>query len=497
MSDRPFLDAGPAATTPSDVVAFRYRTIGGDVLLTSVLGDWLFVTRAELASLVRGDLPVGGPLHDKLAGANFIRSKVDSTREAERLARKKRFLNHGPSAHLCVVTNRSNQTCPDEVGRAPMDAAGADMTPEVADGVVDFVLQSTSPSVTIELGGGEPLLCFPLVQHIVQSALQRNRAYGKELAFTLATNLSRMDDDKLAWLVDHKVQVCTFVDGPESLHVGQRVLAGGNSFREAARWIERINRRYIEMGLDPSLYHVEARLVTTPEALRHPVEIVDTYASLGCRTLFLRPVDPFALGESASSDPLAYHEFYRAALGRILSRDLEGEHLVERYAALFLTRILRDEEPDVADVRSPTGSGIGALAYGHDGTIFTSDEGRLLHAMGDDAFAIGHVATSRYRDVMRHPTVRALVLASIREAQPDCESCTYAPYCGISPEHSYRTMGSIFGRMRESALCAVHKGIQDHLFAKLREDDPPTRAIFERWATRRARTHFVHTPAAS
>ena len=62
----------------------------------------------------------------------------------------------------------------------------------------------------------------------------------------------------------------------------------------------------------------------------------------------------------------------------------------------------------------------------------------MLAAGGVDMFEIGNVHTSRYRDVMTHPTVRALVLASIREAQPDCVSCTYAPYCGIQPEHNLR-----------------------------------------------------------
>ena len=54
------------------------------------------------------------------------------------------------------------------------------------------------------------------------------------------------------------MQICTSVDGPVKLHNKQRVLAGGNSYQEAAKWIKTINERYVEMGLDPVLYHVEA-----------------------------------------------------------------------------------------------------------------------------------------------------------------------------------------------------------------------------------------------
>ena len=61
--------------------------------------------------------------------------------------------------------------------------------------------------------------------------------------------------------------------------------------------------------------------------------------------------------------------------------------------------------------------------------------------------------------------------------------------------HNHKTQGSIFGRMRESTLCAVHKGIQDYLFEKIGEDDQETMEILQRWTTVRDRTHFLQTCA--
>jgi uncharacterized protein len=487
---------------PNDLVPVRFRAIGPDVLLTNPFGDWVFVTTDEMRALVRGELAPGTALHDKLGKRNFLRSKVDAAVEAERLSRKKRFLNYGPILHMCVVTLRCNETCVYcHASRADMDAVHTDMTKETGEQMVDFVLQSTSPSVTIEFQGGEPLVNFPVLKHVVEYAIERNRAYGKELGFTMVSNLALMDDEKLAFLVDHKVQICTSIDGPEPIHTKQRLLVSGSSWQESVRWIEKINKRYVDMGLDPTLYHVEALLTTTREALKIPTQIIDTYLSLGCRAIFLRPVDPFGFAEKTAKkieyDRKAYHDFYRTAVEHILSLNRKGEQVLERYAAIFLTKILEDDDPNFLDIRSPGGSGIGALAYNYDGTIYSSDEGRMMAATGDDFFALGHVATAKYREVMRHPTIRALVLASIREVQPDCEACTYAPYCGIQPEHNYRTLGSIFGRPRESTICSVHKGIQDYLFEKLRDDDPETLAILRRWTTVRARSHFLHAAAQS
>ena len=487
---------------PPGLVPLRFREVGGAVLLTNPWGSFVFVSRDEFAALARGEIVEGSPLHARLADKGFLRDAIDVAREAERLRKKKRFLDYGPNLHICVVTLRCNETCVYcHASRADMDAVHTDMTPATGEKVVDLMLESTSPSVTLEFQGGEPLVNFPVVKHIIDYALTRNRAYGKELGFTMVSNLSLMDEEKLSYLVDHKVQICTSIDGPEALHRKQRVLVGESSHRIAARWIERINKAYIDLGLDPSLYHVEALLTTTREALSIPREIVDTYVGLGCRAIFLRPVDPFGFAERTRKvveyDRAAYIDFYRAATDHILAYNRRGEQVLERYAAIFLTKILGDDDPNFLDIRSPSGSGIGALAYNHDGKIFTSDEGRMMHETGDSFFQIGDVATATYRALMTHETVRALILASIREVQPDCVSCTYATYCGIQPEHSYRTQGSIFGRMRESTLCAVHKGIQDYLFEKLHEGDPAVVETLRRWTTVRERTHFVHTSAAS
>jgi His-Xaa-Ser system radical SAM maturase HxsB len=444
----------------------------------------------------------GSALHARLAAKSFVRSKIDVEKTVARVARKKRFLNYGPNLHVLVVTLRCNETCVYcHASRADMDAVHTDMTPEIAEKSVDLILQSTSPSVTIEFQGGEPLVNFPVVKHIIEYALARNRAYGKQLEFTMVTNLALMDEAKLAFLVENKVQMCTSIDGPEALHTKQRVLIGGNSHREAAKWIERINKAYIDLGLDPTLYHVEALLTTTREALKYPKEIVDTYYNLGCRAIFLRPIDPFGFaGKTAKVveyDRAAYRDFYRTAVEHILDKNRNGEQVLERYASIFLTKILGDDEPNFLDIRSPGGSAIGQLAYSYDGKIFTSDEGRMMAETGENMFHIGDVQTSKYRDLMKHPTVRALVMASIREVQPDCINCTYAPYCGIQPEHNHRSLGSIFGRARESTICSVHKGIQDFLFEKLRDNDPATVEILRRWTTVRERTHFIQASAAS
>jgi len=487
---------------PGFAMPFKHRAVGGKILVTSTEGEFIMLSVAEFESFARGDVPKGSDLYERLSKRNLVRAEVDQGRMVERLRARKRFLSWGPNLHIAVVTLRCNETCVYcHASRADMDATHTDMTAEVADRTVDQIFATTSPDVTIEFQGGEPLVAFDMVKRIADRAREKNKTAGKRLELTMVSNLSLMDDEKLAWLVENRVQICTSVDGPAHLHDKQRKLVGGSAHKEATRWIRRINDAYGAMGLDPTLYHVEALLTTTREALPRWKEIVDTYVDLGCRALFLRPVDPFGFADRTAPrveyPRSEYLEFYRSAVDYIIELNRGGKEILERFAAIFLTKILGGEDPNFLDVRSPCGAGIGQVAYNYDGKIFTCDEGRMLHEMGDDTFLLGEVGKTRYREVMGHETVRALALASNLDAQPDCVSCTYQPYCGVCPVHNHKTQGSIFGRMRESTLCSVHKGIQDYLFEKLREDDEETVGILRRWTTVRERTHFIQASAAS
>ncbi len=483
----------PSATYPA---FFRVREVAGHYVITNAQGDFTTLTREEFKAFAEGSVERGSPLHARLKAGNFIRAEFDVPAAVERLRRRKGFLGVGPNLHIMVVTLRCNETCAYcHASRANMDAVQTDMSKETATKAVDLALQTTSPYLTIEFQGGEPLVNFPVMQHIIEYAKERNRALGKSLEFTLVTNLAMMDEEKLSYLLDNRVQICTSIDGPEHLHDKQRKLVASSAFKAAVYWIKRINKAYEERGLDTSLYHVEALLTTTREALPRGREIVDTYAELGCKAIFLRPIDPFGFMERTGPRleyPRAeYLKFYRDTTDYIIEKNKQGVQLLERYAAIFLSKILTGTDPNFLDIRSPGGAGLSSLAYNYDGLVFAGDEARMMHETGDDTFLLGRLGELTYRQMMSHPTMRALALATNQDARPDCVNCAYNPYCGVDGVHTYKTQGSITGRMRESTVCMVHKGIMDYLFEKVIQGDPSEMEILRRWTINRPREHFV------
>ena len=475
---------------------FRHRRLADKVLVTNELGEWHWLSEADFQAFAEGRLPPGDELHRVLDDKGFMGTSTFAPRALERLERRMAAFVRGPNLHVMVITLRCNHTCLYcHASRAPMDRVDTDMTVETAERVVDTIFASPSPGITIEFQGGEPLVNFPVLLHVIDYARRKNAVAGKSLSFSLVTNLSLMDDEKLGQLIDRRVQICTSLDGPEPIHNKNRFFAHGSSFEAATRWIRRINDEYEARGLDTTLYRVEALPTVTRAALPQWKELVDTYVASGCRSIFLRPLDPFGFA-SRTGEQLGYptEDFlalYANAVDYMLELNRQGIEVLERNASIFLTKILAGQEPNFLDIRSPCGAGIGQVAYNYDGKIFTCDEGRMVHASGDDAFRIGDVHEDDYRSIVGHPTVRALVLASTLDGQPGCTDCAYKPYCGVCPVHSYAEHGSIHGRTLSSSICKKHMGIQDYLFQKLLTADDETLAILRRWTTVREQVHFI------
>ena len=479
----------------SFAMPFRLRFIGDSYVITNDQAEYHILEPDELQAFMEGTLKLESETYQQLAAKGFIRSELDQERAVEKYREKNQFLFNGPSLHIVIVTLKCNQSCSYcHASRVGLNDNSTDMTPETAEKFVEFIFNSTSPTITIEFQGGEPLANFDVVKQIVSSANERNSIFGKKLTFSMVSNLSLMDDEKLRYLIENRIQVCTSLDGPEELHNSNRILRGGNAFAESIKWMKKINEAYKDLEFDSQLYSVEALHTTTRDALGQWKEIIDTYVENGCSAIFLRPINPFGFA-IAARDKIAYEpeeflDFYRKSFDYILELNRQGTQLLERTAAIFLTKILTPGDPNFLDIRSPCGAGIGQIAYNYNGKIFTCDEGRMVATMGDNAFCLGEIDSTSYNETVTHETVRALLIASCLDGQPDCDCCAYKPYCGVCPVYNYTEQGDIFGRMVTNARCKIMMGIQDHLFNTLNSASEQDLEILKRWTLYRERNEF-------
>ena len=474
-----------AATLPP----FNFRRMDGWHLLTNDAGQFSMLEDADFRRFMAGKIDASEPLYRELESRGFVRDRINFPSLAKAYVKKNSFRwIAGPSLHMIVVTLRCNQKC-QYCHSSVVDPSrtDTDMDVETAKKTVDFIFSTPNPTICIEFQGGEPLLNWPVVKFITEYAQAKAKAGNRKLIMALVCNFTLMTEERLSWLMDHHVSLCTSLDGPAELHDKNRpFLGGGEAQSKVVAWLEKIQARCA--ADESNKYYLPGALMTTTRfSFDYGREIVDLYARLGMEQVFLRPLSPIGYAKRVWGDigysAEAFVKFYAETLDYILELNRAGKSkIMERMALILLTKIVKGDDAGFMDLRSPAGAVIGCLAYNYNGEIFVSDEGRMVDHQGDPIFRVGDAATSAWLDVLDHPTTKACVAASALDNQPMCAQCAYNPYCGVEPVFHYESQRSVFGQMPSSPWCVSHMGVFDAIFERLK--NPGTRAIFESWLER-------------
>jgi His-Xaa-Ser system radical SAM maturase HxsB len=473
------------------LMPLRWRVIGERVLVTNDAGQYAWLDKAAFGDFMAGTLAADDPAQRLLVERGMVRDPQAEQMAMDKIRRRSDHLYMGPNLHIVILTLRCNQACVYcHASRKAENLAQYDMDLETAEKVLDAIFDSPSPELTIEFQGGEPALNFDVLEFMVSDAYNRADLEGRSLYLSLVSNLSTLTQQQIDFLVEHGVMVCTSIDGPAELHDHARRFGQQSSHAITLQQIEAFDAAYAARGLDPSLAYVNALATVSRGALDRPEAVVDEYIRLGYKVVHLRPLNPFGMGKQVwAREGYTAEEFLRfwtRALDHIVEQNRQGVEIMEKMASLMLTRILTDDNPNYMDLRSPCGAGIGQLAYNHDGRVYTCDEGRMVGAMGDDLFCIGDIKRDSYADIIRHPALRSLCVASCVECLPGCAECAYAPFCGVCPVYNYVQEGDLVAHCPENDRCLIQQGMFDYLFSRLEE--PGLEQIFRKWTETRDRS---------
>ncbi len=497
----------PRPSTRTDHLGFfRYGRVNDDTMVvTNDAGEYVLLSDTDFDLLLRDELPEGHPKLPALRAKGVLKVGLDVHGMAGKIRRKRFYVDYGPHLHVLITTLRCNQSCKYcHASRTDMDRVDTDMSEDVLYKAVEMAFQSTSPYICFEYTGGEPTVNMDAIKKSVAYATELNKRYGKIVDHSVVTNMTWMNEENANWLIDHGVLVCTSLDGPKELHDWNRAWArrasnfngempdNSSAYDSVVHWIQWFNQRYIERGKDPGLWHVDALMTTTRKSLGMYRELVDQYIELGCRNVKIRPLNPYGFATKTwrvigyTMDE--YLEFYENVLDYIIELNLQGVEVQEGTAAIFLKKMFTPDDPNYVDIRNPIGSGTGQIAYYVDGNVYPSDEGRMLAGMGNGFFHLGTLGESSYHDLVRHPTVKSLVVASLLDTLPACSTCWNMPWCGVRPINNFMESGDLFAQRPNTPKCKEHMAIAKLLLDRLANDaDGKVEMIFRRWIINRSR----------
>lgn len=449
---------------------FNFARRGAGRLLSNDFSYTAGLSAADLARFAAGRKPAGKN-EALLTARGFY---------AGRLAFEKLLPRHfaalladwkGPKVHIVSVTSDCDHAC--LYCSAGAGKGGRHMSRAVAKKTLEFIFSTGSPELVIEFQGGEPLRNFPVVKYIVGEARRRAEKCGRRLHFSMVSNLAGLTAEKLEYLAANGVTLCTSLDGPAAVHDKARKYAGGSSHAAVARAAELVNKFSAAGRLEP----LNAICTVTRFSLPYPEKIVDEFLRLGIARVQLGPLEPIgrAAGNALAVTPGEFLSFYRKALDRMLRLNRRGTEVYEKGALMFLKQMVSGERPRYQNLDI-----LYRLSYSADGSVYGSDEARLLGAGGSDLLRLGSVSDS-FKDIVLSPLARTLILSCFpRLAQPRCARCPYSGWCRVSPAYSFAAQGSFWGDMMTSDRCAAFMGVSDLLTQKLK--DPAAKKILGKWA---------------
>lgn len=457
---------------------FNFKNFGDYILMTNDFGKYVFVSHEDFKKIFSKNLNMESELARILIENKMIYEESEleySSNNRYALRRIKGHVNTATALHIFVVTTSCNMSCVYCQANNGVESSHLVMDKEMAERAVDIALQSPEPSLGFEFQGGEPLLNFDIIEHIVEYA-EEHKGYH-DIAYTVVTNLTLLTEKMLEFFVKYNFGISTSVDGDELVHNNNRVFANGKgTFSTVMKSVDTVRKA----GL-----HVGAIQTTTRYSLKYPKEIVRTYAGLGFDSIFIRPLTP--LGKASMYwDKIGYSseefvEFYKETLDELIQINQNGYFLKEDYATILLKRI-QGYFMNYMELRSPCGAAVGQLAYYADGNIFTCDEGRMLHEMGQSTFCLGNVYDSTYKELIKNSVCKTVCASSILETIPTCCDCVYQPYCGTCPVVNYAMSGDVLEKHPRSYRCMIYSGILDYLFEKFYENDKEIVKVLNSWS---------------
>ena len=460
------------------LLPFKFTRLKNKELLVSEVGDFVLASNGTVKRILDGSINPKSELYKDLLGKYIISVDYNPLLQdilATRLRTKKSFLN-GTALHIFILTLRCNQKC--IYCQASIQDEGTStksISKESLSHAIDLMLQSPNPCVTMEFQGGESSLVPELVEYAIAETEKRNATIGKDVKYVLCTNLIRLNPELLDLCKQYHIFVSTSLDGPAFIHDHNRGVKGSyQCFKQNLA----IVRNELGQG------RVSPLMTTSEFSLDYPREIVDSYRELGFRNMFLRPLNPYGRAKENSNWDLYYDrfiKFYKEALEYILKLNREGDYFREDFTAMLMKKILTPFPIGFVDLQSPAGIINSVIVYGYDGSVYCSDESRMMAELGDYTFRLGRVDNS-YQELFCGKKARQLSELWATEYIAGCSDCAYFQYCGADPVRNYSTQGDWYGHRPTSLFCRFHKEVFDYLFTMIDERGKDVLPIFLSWA---------------
>lgn len=452
------------------LLPFRYRDVGDEILITSEGGDFGFFSPSIVPRIIDDKLSIEE--RDRLSALRIIspsetdwRVKSLALQAQRKYARKNRSISY----LMVVPTLRCNLACSYcQVSRAPEDAEGFDWNREHLTALEKFIAEHCADKLKIEFQGGEVSLRPDMIAAVEEIA----ERHCSEFEMVACTNLVEISPEFEKFFDRRNFYISTSLDGSIEAMASNRThsleVAEGN-FKNIKYVIDRY-------GIEK----ISFLPTVTGHTKDNPEELINLYASLGASGIFLRPVNHMGFARKQHKEARyefdAWKPFFIRSLEQIKSIN-QKQYFEEVYVADLVRKIFAGDIGAFIDFRSPSAFLRDMAVIDFDGTIYPSDEARMLTRTRHVDLSVGTLF-----DGLNEEKISTLNSIALNETHPDCIHCAYMPYCGIDPIDDLSRYKRVDLPKIETWFCNKQMFFFDWIFEKILSNDADWIQIFSRWA---------------
>jgi His-Xaa-Ser system radical SAM maturase HxsB len=454
-----------------DFLPLRTRALPGGATLCVNDAGRFFAGGDEFLGRLADDA-LTGPDRAFLAGEGHLIADGDELgAAAHAYGVAERLTRAGPLDYLILVpTLRCNLSCSYcQVSRAALNARGFDWSGETLARVLEVIDRLPSDRIKIEFQGGEPTLRPDLIRAVIERCER-----FEEKQFVICTNLQEITPEILSLFDRDDLYISTSLDGDPATHERNRTAANeatGQFLGNLAMLVERYGS-----------HKISALPTINPSAPPEIEDLINSYAMFGLNSIFLRPINFQGFARKRHSESreqgAAWRDYYERFVRAIIARNWADRSRVldETYFSICLRRVFQPGRDRHVDLRNPNPMGVDYIVVDYDGTVYPTDEARMLSRSGVIDLSIGDVVAgweSEKRDQLN--------LHATNQFDMACQRCAYQPFCGRDLVDDLARYGRVDVPRLETEFCRRHLHVFDFIFRLVYEDDPAVRYSLSRW----------------
>jgi radical SAM protein with 4Fe4S-binding SPASM domain len=210
-------------------------------------------------------------------------------------------------------------------------------------------------------------------------------------------------------------------------------------------------------------------------------ELIDIYQEHGLSSIYLRPINHqgFARRLGQRDDEIErWNALHADFIELLIERNAEtGSDLQEYYFSQCLKRVLHSGIDNHVDIRNPNLFAIDYLVVDFNGTLYPTDESRMLSRTGQIDLSIGSVKAG-----IETKKIADLNSASLNNFDPDCIHCPYQAFCGTDLVDDISRYGRVDVPRLSTWFCKRHMALFDKVFELMYRNDEKTKRSLALWA---------------